>query len=133
MLLGIACAFFPGGADAVAEAWSRVRLLGAGIVARSVPSHGGRVHEYRGFFIETLDKVDHLARDAQTRRENLPALPARPQSIGDGLAREIDDGIDARVGSDLTEIGYQPAGCGEDSCASLVAREHGHVMAAFRE
>ena len=83
-----------------------------------------------GRTLEARDEADDAARHAQPRAENPPALGTRPKSIGDRLAREIDDGIDRGVAGDLIEAGDQPERRPQLRRLRRIARQHDHVMAS---
>ena len=53
---------------------------------------------------------------------------ARPQSVGERLAGEIDDGVDANVIGDLIEIGHEVEWRAQSGGLGGIARQHDYVM-----
>jgi hypothetical protein len=82
-----------------------------------------------GGWFKASDQMQQGAGDAQARGQNAAALGAGPKPVRDRLAREVDDGIDARAGRQLVEAGDQPEGRPQRSGLGGVTRERDHVMA----
>jgi hypothetical protein len=77
---------------------------------------------------EPADQPHHVARHLQPRAQDAATLSERPRRVGDRLAGEVDDGVDALVARDLVERGDQPERRSERRGLARVAHQHRHLV-----